>query len=1801
MNLSAAASNRLDDYLREVEQNLLPKSPAVRRELLDELRAHALEALRRSGSTEPTVADVEKVLATMDAPSCFADPIPSSPNPPISQSSQSPSSLSPWFLLALAFLFVNAYGVWKWIPSRPAVGLTPTVVVADSASNTVERVPLQLRSFEQVNLSVDREVTLRLIFNATPSRDQLPNYLALSEEGDPELTYELVGRAGTNVVLIKTEVVNNDRFALLLKGGLPCADGTALPGLEQKAVVPVRGDFEFQRMEAESPSFDGCQLRVTFNATPAGQQELTSLVSVEPAVKFTVEPLPSWWGSGFRLVGAFKPGALYTVTIKEGLTSESGARLRQAVSRTVQFPDRPAGVSIATSGRYLSPKGTLQIPLSAVNLKSCVVSLQPVFANNLVQLAHRDAGNQYSYGYLVDRLAGAAVVQTNHFNGKRNEETRVLVNLRELTGGEPRGVYWLETYGDPQGSDRGLLVVTDLGLAARVAADAALVWVNSLREASPVAGVEVTLYGEDNQEIARALTDANGLVRLPRRSGDRPFLVTARKDGDLSYLDLARTEVGQGEGLTGAAYLGADGVEANVFTERGVYRPGEKVFVQALVRNRSMKAPTPFPALFRVRKPDGRIFKDLPVTLDGLGSAQTTVTLPDYLPTGRYTLELALPGSFTVLGETVVALEDFVPPQIRVDLEATPARQTAGGDLFFTVKSEHLFGRAASGLKVNGFATIKAVPFAPAAWKGWTFGDSDKPFSPVYRQLGNQLLDEDGKAEFKLETTPAWRPPAALQVVQQAVVTESSGRTVTSYGATPLDVYPFYIGLRLPQEGTVRVGARQKISVVEVAPAGVAYAEAKPLVMKLVRVTWTSALRKNAEGTYEWKSDRQLTVIREDTLSASGTARDWSFKVDQTGEYLVQASDPDSGAATSLRFSAASADQSWVEWSREKPDHIELTLDRERYRPGEVARLLVKAPFSGTALLTVESDRVLTQRVVVLEKNTAELEVPVSAEYSPNVYCTLTLVRPALAESWWSAHRAVGAVAMPVILPGHRLNVAISVPATNRPQSVLPVSVLVRDENGKPASGEVTVMAVDEAICMLTAFATPDPLAAFLIQRGLGVDLYDLYAELMPVIEESVAGVSHTGGDGDAGLRRRLNPIKANRFKPVALWQSRVALDANGQASAKLEVPEFSGELRVMAVAYNAEQAGSADTAVKVQRTLVVQPSLPRFLAPGDAGVGMVELFNQSGADLSIKVRVTCGGPLHAEPAEQSLTLTAGAAEVVRLPLVAGRAPGKALCTIEVDGGSEHYRETIELAVRPASGLQVSSAFHALAAGESIELKAPVDWVSESVAQTIGVSAQPSLKLGRALDYVMHYPYGCLEQTVSGAFPLLYAADLANRILPASAVPSDMNAWVSAAILRVLSMQQGDGSFSLWPYERGTDRGASLYAAHFLAEARKASYPVPADRLEAALKWLSDQLDRSSPTEAQPDNPEWARDMQERAYACHVLALAGQPDHGWNARLREQSSRLRFAARVHVASALLLAGEPRQATELLGQLGLPLAYPRDIGGLLNSDVRDAALLLGAWLEVDPKQAAVAQLVQYLDSRQRDGHWGNTQDNAMALLALGKYAQRVPADKRPFTGVLSLADGATRALSSAKSEQLVFEPGQHGAVKVSNQGPAPMYVSARYEGVGRVPEAEADAGVSVRRAFFTMRGDVLEPNLLEQGELLIVRLTVDTQGRTLDNLVIEELLPAGWEIENPNLVTAQQFTWIDLKEDHARARDIRDDRLLLFTGICNGPRVFYYAVRAVTPGTSIYPPATATCMYDPQIRSVFGGKTVTISP
>lgn len=1624
-------------------------------------------------------------------------------------------------------------------------------------------------------------------------------------------------------------------------------------GMEVAAVITTV--LQVETVTASEPGERTPAIRIKFSER-VDVKTAAPFVTVEPEVKFTLERESGYNRQNtLRLVGAFEAHREYQVKIKSGLVSERGCLLIKDTDVGVTIARAAATLAFGGAGGYLSPAGTMLVPVKSQNLPKCKVSVAPVMASNLVFFAKRSAnGNSFSlpipadddadtsgnnedyeedygyrYGRSIDDLIGNVTHQELKLTEAPNQENTSYVKLGDFA--KSKGAYLVQLSAlDKQTedsyrrqlSDSRLVVVTDLGISAKRADSHVFVWVCSLKDAKPIGGVEVAAYSGNNQFIAKALTNADGVAAIPCNSADkntRPFLVTAQLAEDLSYLALDGAQL-QGDNASdepSRSYL-ASGCEAFVFTDRGIFRPGETVHARTIIRQADFTAPQPFPVVFQILKPDGRLFKEMTAMPNAFGAAEIETAMPEFLPTGRYTVRVRVPKAKQDLGATSFLLEDFVPPQIRVAVKADPERIAAKEPLKAEIHAEHLFGAPAAGLKATVKCIYSPVGFAPKQWPGYQFGRdaanyygmSEAPkFTMNPQDIDGLVLDAEGKVTAEVGTVVPANSPGPVRAQIQASVFEQSGRSVTATTAAVIDPYPFYIGMKRFESGWLKSGKLQKVAVVAVRPDGEPFKPAKPLAVRMSRVEWNYSYKATPGGGYAYQSHREVTLMREDPLDLSAGSAEYAFTPDGYGQIELAIVDAETGTASSFSFYTSDYEQSWTTTDRERPDSLTLKLDKPEYRIGENAKLTIQAPFSGTALLTIESDKVLLSRVILLEKNTAEVDVEVKDGYAPNVHCTVSVIRPAVAEALWKGHRAFGSVPLKVAPAKHRIQVALEAPPTIQPQSKLRTKVLLKDDAGQPVDGEVTLVAVDEAICMLTSFKSPSPLAWLYQLRNLGVDSHDIYAELMEVFDESILGKeSHTSGDGGdeesataaERLTKRLNPIKANRFKPVALWASQVAV-TGGVAEIEMDVPEFTGELRLMAVACNASMLGNAQGMVKVKRPLIVQPSLPRFLAPGDECQMDVTVYNEIGKDVTAKLRITCGGPLSTTVNEQDIAIAKGGSASVSIPMVAGKLPGKGLCTVSCEAETVRYSDTIEIAVRPPISAEVAADSGSLAPGKSIVISAQANWLPETTVRRIKVSKEPALELGRGLQYLLRYPYGCIEQTTSAAFPLLYLPDLANQTFDKSMTRDSVKHYVNSGIWRILSMQQANGGFSYWPGYQDLHPWGSSYATHFLIEAKKAGYEVPQNSLDRAIQALRASVDA---VPAPNDRNEYFHD--NLAYACYVLAVAGEPSHAWLERMLEMKTGLSYYARLMNASSLLVGGDPKRAVTLLKELGLPGPGSRDFGGCFNSPNRNAALLLSAWLDIDPKNDDVFKLVQLLAKTRINGYWGTTQDSAMALMALGKFAQRTKGGVHEFKGAITLPGGAIEAFDQTTDRTWDIARGEMGTVTLANEGPGLLYYSFESEGV---PADTAEyykklesrnRGMKVTREWLDDKGKPLDPATIKQNDLVVARITLEPNGHAYDNIVIEDLLPAGLEVENPNLDTAQSLPWLTSKFDWCARRDIRDDRVLLFTRPVSGTSEFCYLARAVTPGKFTVPPVSAECMYDPEIRSVTSQTEMTIT-
>jgi uncharacterized protein YfaS (alpha-2-macroglobulin family) len=1623
-------------------------------------------------------------------------------------------------------------------------------------------------------------------------------------EGRAETLDFTLARQQANKIILGLKNVPEGNYRLQCKAGLTTENGD-IPSIDQRALFSITHDLTFRKITAETSLDSGIQIRASFNNS-IDAAKAAAFISIDPKVEYTLSSGSDYYygfSGNLRLRGRFIPGQVYRVTFREGMPSLNDCTLKNTVSRTVRIPDFPASLQWIRNGTYCSPLSSLTLPIKSVNCNAFEVKVSRIFENNIV---HYFAQREYSWraGYALSKHAAPELSHVYSVNGLLNEPTETQVSLYNFYD-DPKGIYFLSACTGRADASR-LLVITDQGITAKKERDGYLVRVSSLRHATPIEAAAVSMYSLANQKLAEAITDADGLARLklPPLLGNAeaqlPFLILSRNGDDIGVLNLKTSEVHE-DALRASGSFSDTDAEAFVYCDRGIYRPGGRLNTRLIVRDRTLSAPIPFPIELRVIQPDGRTCHTAHIMLSEFGSATLQWELPSYIPFGRYSLEARIPGGTEPLGEGSFLLEDFVPPQIRVTAATATNRIAHTEETFaFNIGARYLFGRAAQHLPVQAGVNYSSVSFRPDGYDEYLFGDREARGSASDRALKPLRLDADGTAVYHLEA-PGSNPRALpLRLLLRATVTEPSGRAVSAYHAVTIDPLPYYLGVKTFEENLCRAGETNAIQFAAVCPDGTVAELSGPVQVELFSCHWNSTVLKQEDGSYQYRSTEEKVIVNQFEVSLSNGVGTCSLAVPAAGSYLLRATCSDRSIAASTRFYATTSGDQWISGSRERPDQIDLQLDKTNYRAGDTARLQIRAPFSGTALMTLESDRVLESRLVELHENSLEVEIPVKESYGPNIYCALSLIRPVEAEEVWSTHRATGRIALQIDRPASHLIPQILAPAKITPASTLSVPVKIMDANGVAAGGcEVSVAVVDEALCMLTAFKTPAPDAFFLRLRRPFVKTYDLYSELFELIEEVGSGqASHTAGDA-AGLRlkQRLSPIQSKRFKPLALWET-LKTDENGTAVAQFELPEFSGELRIMAVANSRTATGATEASVKVARNIVVQNGLPRFLAPGDVCNADFTVFNTTATNQTVSISLDAQGPAAFKEKQLSAHLAPDETLTLTRQFSAANMPGVAEVKLTVDGGGEIAKDSLSIPIRPASSSVSQSFAGTLNAGETALLHFPRSWMPATCRGVVHINADPLLKLGGALNDLMQYPYGCLEQTVSKSFPLLYLADLAAYAQPGMVEKEDVSDLIQAGIDRILSMQARNGLFCYWPNSDSIYVWGSIYATHFLIEADAAGYAVPTEALRRAVAAASKQL------EEYPNDAEDARnDDSVRAYICHVLALYGRPSNSWNNRLLEQLNVLPCDARLHLASALIDSGQPAQALPIIEQSGVAaIRYDNHPGAILRSRTRDIALKLLALLSVSREHTEIKACVRQLFDAQKNGYWSSTQENALALLALGKYAQCTPPDSRPFAGSVT-QNQVMHPFSHEAPFKYEIKEGLSAVITITNQGPGTCYYNANLSGIPTRPGPSVARcnGIKVTSTLLDPDSGKPRANSVHflQGDRAVIKIEIDTFDASLDAVVIEDLLPAGFEIENPRLKTSEQFRWIKKQDPWVIHQEMRDDRMLLFTAGVTGRKTYYYAVRAVCPGRYTYPALRASCMYAPDIECFQPRSAITV--
>ena len=1529
--------------------------------------------------------------------------------------------------------------------------------------------------------------------------------------------------------------------------------------------------------------------------------DAVNLVELKDYVKVSPNPGPltqQWtpWTKTCRLAGRFLPRVTYTVTVRAGLPFADGRATVREFRRTWTAPDRSASVEFASDGRYLPAYGRRAVAVKSVNVTNLVVGVSAVPSRNVVQLLAREEDVYRCYyggggdSRDTEELAAAVTSRTVRVDARLNEEATTFVDLRDARDVAANGIYLVSVRDEGAKSEWQtqwkLVCVTDIGLSVREVGETVCVWATSLATGTPIPGLRVRVFDVKGVERAVGTTGPDGLFRATSDEPAFAVLAETADGGDRAFLALRRGALNETASLGDRRpFTEPDGSEAFVWTDRGIYRHGEKIFVHAILRNGRGDAPKPFPVRLVLCDPKGRDFLRQTRVTDRFGAVSfAEFAVPDDQPSGRWDVLVMTPEEDgDVLGGRTVKVEEFVPPQIRVTVTPPAAGGRAGTNLAFRVAGEHLFGGPTKGLPAEGAVRFADVPFAPTNWPGFRFGDATRGIGPNFETLDVRRTDAQGAATFTIDFPKAARPRAAVEMTVQGSVFEGGGRPVTARAKTVLHYYPYYVGVALPD--SVRESSTpQACRVALVNPDGTPHVGARRLVARYERIERVFGLQQAGDGRWEWRSDTVREPFGEDAVVAVGEdgRATLALPAAYAGDIAVRLVDEEAGVSFGATYWVGGAGDDAVRTPLENPSRVTLTLDKNAYFPGERPRLTVKAPFAGAAWLSLLRDgELLATRVLALTNATSEVALdPVEAAWLPSVDVALSVVQAARPGGRAVANRAYGLVPMRVATRDQSLTVAVAADVAVAPAGGATVRATVRatPADGAPLPSPLTaaITVVDEGINLLTDEPVPDPVAWFGEMRDAPHPIRDVFDRLLPIYEDGLrrAGVK-TGGGADGDLFRRLSPVPTRRFKPLSLWQADVPL-ADGAATATFSLPEFVGEVRVTAVVCGTRATGSGAVQAKVAPRLVQQPDAPRFAAPGDTFLATLTLANRSGGAGSLSYEVTADGAasLAVPNVRDTLSLADGQSETIAIPVRAGAQPGEARLVFTSRGFGETHTGEILVPVRPATPWATTATTFRLAPGERKTVPNPSATLPGATRRTFVVTASPLAQLASALAFLVEYPYGCLEQTVARVFPLVTAGGILNTLpVRETSAAADAEGAVAAGIRRVCSMIRAN-DFVMWP--DGTtapwDREVSLAAAQFLVEANANGFAVPGDSLAAVRGFLRKWAQSANATES--------------VAACRTLACAGAADRDRCLFWYDRRATLDVRDRARLARAFVKTGDRDRARTLLTDLA-------------PTDVDETAAALLAWLDLDPEDAGVPSLVAALLS-QRDAanaHWGTTAANAQALLALGAYYRRelaaAPrAAKAPAAVRLSSPDGAASAM---------LRPGAAATrtgladLALENSGDALAFVSVRTCALGDLTASADEAhGIAIARRYRRTDGSATDLSDVVRGEMLVAELTLSAPAaQTYSDLVVEDLLPACFE-PDATPVTRAAFPWATGGAAWVLRRELRDDRVLGFSrrfALKAGECVtFRYAVRVVSAGDFVLPGPSVEAMYAPSVRA-----------
>ena len=1578
--------------------------------------------------------------------------------------------------------------------------------------------------------------------------------------------------------------------------------------LTSSLTIPSPFVLAIQQVESEHDGIDGLVRVLT--SQQVASENLKTYLKVDPAVAFTVEQIEN----GFAIRSdKFDIEKGYSLTILKGLRGRIGGELKEDYSGSVAFGELESNIQFNNSKAvYLSRNGSKNIEVQLTNVPKVKVVVSKIYENNLLMAQRygyypqQSSARQASYGYEEDgeyyneSRGGDAVLGDVIF--EKEIDTRSLpksgagrlLNFSQFEDRLPefKGVYHvvIRSTEDYWVKDSRFISLSDLGLIAKEGQDKIFVFANSIKNAEPIDGVNISIYSLNNQLIGTGSTNKDGVAEVvysKKELGNfSPAMVIAKTGDDFNYLPFNNTRVNTSRFDVGGKHSNPSGLDAFVIAERDIYRPGEKVNFVVLIRDREWKSPGDMPLKMKFLMPNGKELKTFRKSLDEEGAAEGNIDLANSAITGSYTLEVYTSNDVLLTSKNF-SVEEFVPDRIRVSTKLDKSSLRPGETANLTINALNFFGPPAAFRNYETEIQVKQKYFSPVEFGNYDFGLANQN-SFFSKELTQGKTDEQGNAVINYNVPAMYANTGVLQTNFYTTVFDETGRPVSR--ATTVDIYTQDVFFGVKRDWNYYYPLNQPVQVQLAAVNKEGKASSGTARIEVIKHEYNTMLVKS--GSYfRYESQRRDKLMIESQVTVGGNTV-YSYIPRSPGDYEVKVFRPGSSNYVSKSFySYGSWGGNSTSFEVSNEGNIDIELNKKSYFTGEKMTALFKTPFNGRMLVTLETDHVLSYRYVDVSNRNASIDFDLEGAHVPNVYVTATLIKP---HEVTDIPLTVAHGFQDVKVEEKSRRIPVEIEAKKQVRSRTHQHITVKT---KPGS-YVTLAAVDNGVLQVSDFETPDPYEYFYQKKALQVSAYDLYPLLFAEVR---AKLSSTGGDGERDMNKRVNPMPAKRVKVVSYWSGIQKANSSGVANFEFDVPQFSGELRLMAVTYKSNCFGAAENTMTVADPIVISTALPRFLSPGDTVQVPVTLSNTTDKPANITARITTTGAVKVSgSSNQQVTLNAKSEGRAMFNLIADPTIGVGNITVVVDGMGEKFQDATEIAVRPPSTLQKVTGSGSVTGGSTQKINIGLsDFIPGSVDYSLVVSRSPAMELAEHLRYLVQYPYGCTEQTISAAFPQIYYADMTDLMQLNRQNKMNANSNIIEAIRKIKMRQLYTGAVTLWDGEGSEDWWATVYAAHFLLEVRKAGFDVDNSLLETMLGYLNGKL-KSKETITYYYNRDKNKKIapKEVAYSLYVLALANRANVPAMNYYKSNTDILALDSRYLLSAAYATAGDRKSFNAMLPASFVGEESVPQTGGSYYSDVRDEAIALNALIDTDPGNAQVPVMAKHVAAKLKSRNYLSTQERAFSFLALGKLARTAntstaTAEIRVNGKTIAKVDGGqwkgdTKALGGTN-------------VEIVTSGTGRLYYSWVAEGISATGGyKEEDSYLKVRRRFYDRNGKPLSANTFKQNDLIIIGISLEkSYSGEVENVVITDLLPAGFEIENPRTKEIPGMDWIK-DANTPTALDVRDDRIHFFVDANSSRQVYYYAVRAVSPGRYKMGPVSADAMYNGEYHSYHGAGFVSVT-